>query len=89
MLPYFVHDEKNKLYTDDYAGAYIDDNGFLNILVLEGHIPRFSNENIIYRTSEYSFNYLMQVKAEIESKMIELSIISVGIDDKINKIFIG
>ena len=85
-LPYFLIDEESDRYSDDYAGAFLDKDGVLNIRILEDCTPSFFHESIIYQTSNYSYNHLLRIQRAIESVMFSMSISAVGIDDEENRI---
>ena len=88
------------VYIDEFSGAYLDDEGLLNILfsnkveeekisVLINEIyENTGNDKIIYGYADYTYNYLQQILLNLEKIMEKYEIYSVGIDDKINKVFI-
>ena len=88
MLSLFLVDEGIKIYTDDYDGAYIDDNGYLNIRVVEGYAATLFNDDVIYRTSTFPYNYLLQIQMILEPIMQNMNIYSIGINGKENKVFV-
>ena len=90
-----------EIYADNYAGAFIDDNGILNIaLVGTNSLDEYSenlkskiqhlniNNEVIYQYYEFSYNYLQQILIDIEEIMVQYNISSAGIDDELNKVFI-
>ena len=95
---------ENKEYTrfiDIYAGAYLDDYGFLNVLFIDDAdnislientkkqiLASTRNDSIRYESASYSYNYLQDILNYIEPVMLKFDIIAVGIDDKLNKVFI-
>lgn len=94
ILPQFkvgvdIFDDKEYIvYTENYAGAYIDDNGILNICLLDNNenLVCLSENNIIYQYFDYSYNYLQQILNCVESLMLTTSVYTVGIDEEINKV---
>lgn len=74
-------------YSDDFAGAYIDDEGFLNIgLVGSRNSGSSFNEQIRYRQHEFSYNYLQRIHDVLEPVMLDLSIYMLGINEKDNNL---
>lgn len=94
ILPQFkvgvdIFDDKEYIvYTENYAGAYIDDNGILNICLLDNdeNLVSLSENNIIYQYFDYSYNYLQQILNCVESLMLTTSVYTVGIDEELNKV---
>ena len=81
------------IYSDDYGGVFIDENGLLNIGVVQNtednqKIEEEISNKIRYKTFEFSYNYLQKIMLEIESLMSESKISAVGIDDKENVVFV-
>ena len=89
------------IYVDNFAGAFIDDNGILNIALVEStyidtsekelkaKITDLNTDNdVIYKYYEFSYNYLQEILNTVEEIMIQYDIDSAGIDDELNKVFI-
>ena len=83
---------------DLYGGIYIDSNGNLNILTVDGKFAQAkelisshqkSDQTVIYRTADFSMKYLFSVKDELFTKMEEYDIIEMGIDEINNKVYVG
>ena len=95
---------ENKEYTrfiDIYAGAYLDDYGFLNVLFIDDAdnislientkkqiLASTHNDSIKYESASYSDNHLQDILNCIEPIMLKFDIMAVGIDDKLNKVFV-
>ena len=95
---------ENKEYTrfiDIYAGAYLDDYGFLNVLFIDDAdnislientkkqiLASTHNDSIKYESASYSYNHLQDILNCIEPIMLKFDIMAVGIDDKLNKVFV-
>lgn len=86
------HGRNIAIYKDEYAGMFIDDNGFLNIGILgDLNFPidlRAASNNVIYKNYNFSYNYLQEIMLAIEDIMLENDIFSVGIDEEINAVFV-
>ncbi|MCM1260390.1 MAG: leucine-rich repeat protein [Staphylococcus sp.] len=86
------NDKEFVIYDDNYAGAYIDDKGILNIAMVkndETSVEYLINDNnIVYQEFNYSYNYLQKILNSIESIMSNISIYTVGIDEELNQVFI-
>ena len=88
------------VYIDEFSGAYLDNEGLLNILLsnkydgeeismlINAIYNATGNDKIIYNYVDFSYNYLQQILLNLEEIMIQYGILSVGIDEKINKVFI-
>ena len=89
------------IYVDNFAGAFIDDNGILNIALVDNTYIDTSeeelktkitdlntNNDVIYKYYEFSYNYLQEILNTVEEIMIQYDIDSAGIDDELNKVFI-
>jgi len=86
-------DEKTEtqIYCDSFAGVFIDEDGNLNIGVVQGAITEqveismnSLNGQVIYRYDAFSYNYLQQIKNAIVFLLLTHEISLVGIDEMIN-----
>lgn len=79
-------------YPDDYGGAYIDDDGVLNINAVGGKVKSIEemgkNYKIKYHNVKYSLNYLTEIVDTLSSKMNKLEIFSVSLDEIENKVIV-
>lgn len=91
MNPSKVADTVNKyksLYPDNYGGAYIDENGILNINIV-GDESSFSKEpNVIYHKVKYTLVELQNALDKLTEKMQTLDIVTVGVDEEKNKVIV-
>lgn len=78
--------DSNFIYTNNYAGCFIDDKGILNIGFLESEDFSSYEGHVQYIQREFSYNYLKEVKEAISDKMIEYGVNMVGLDEKLNQI---
>lgn len=80
------------IYDEDFAGAYVDDNGYLNICMvnnLESDIQYLgSSSGIIYREHAHSYNFLQEIMNALENIMSTTTIYSVSIDEELNSVLI-
>lgn len=77
------------VYSDDFAGVYIDNQGILNIAVISGlQQTSLYGEQVLYKQVTFSYNYLQKVMNAVEDMMDFSSIIAVGIDDMLNHVFV-
>ena len=75
------------VYSDDFAGAFIDDNGFLNIaLVQSWHSASAFEGQVLYRQYEFSYNYLLKIRDMAVDIATAFGIHAVGIGDKENRV---
>ena len=89
------NDREIDVFKDEYAGMYIDDNGFLNIGVVNSEsaklnkkASKMNNGNVIYRDFDFSYNFLQEIMLVIEDMMLEYDVYAVGIDDETNSVFV-
>ena len=95
MAPFIVqtrslnvtNDEYEADYSDEFAGVFIDDEGFLNIGVT-GSTNRFSDFNgqVFYKKFDHSYNFLLTVQESITGIMNSVDIHRVSIDEKNNEV---
>ncbi len=81
----------NKEYTDSYAGAYIDDQGNLNINIVGDFSKLKSNvndNNIKYNNAKWSMNQLEKALEKINKNMDALNIKATELDEKNNTIIV-
>lgn len=80
------------IYDEDFAGAYVDDNGYLNICMVnnfESNIQYLgSNSDIIYRNYAHSYNFLQEIMNVLENIMTTTTIYSVSIDEESNNVLV-
>lgn len=75
------------LYDDVYSGAFIDDDGILNICLVNGsEASALMDERIRFTSQEFSLNYLMEIYDNLISIMEDYSISEVNIDERENKV---
>lgn len=72
-------------FSDDYAGAYIDERGILNV----GYVgPRKAvsnfNGRVIYNNRNFSYNYLKEVQSKVTDIMLDYDIYMTGLDEEQN-----
>ena len=76
-------------YSDDFAGAFIDSQGFLNI----GHLSQRSSlgfdGRVIFREQAFSYNHLLNIKETVVSAISDYGSYSVGIDEEFNRVFVN
>lgn len=88
----FHNNKEYMIYNENYAGAYIDDTGMLNIAVVNNNnsVNYMSSDysQVIYQEFTYSYNFLQKVLNSIEDIMLESSVYIVGIDDELNHVFV-
>ncbi|NBI28990.1 S1 family peptidase [Chengkuizengella marina] len=81
----------NKKYEDDYAGVYIDDDGILNINLVN-NVEEVSNlidsNEVKYNKVKNSFKKLDQTMKFLTPRMNELGITSLSLDEMKNKVVI-
>ncbi len=78
------------VYSDDFAGVYIDEKGLLNIAVV-GEVQNDATLYggfVLYKQFSFSYNYLQKIMNTVETIMDDYAILTVGIDDKYNHVFI-
>lgn len=76
-------------YSEDFAGIFIDDEGFLNIgLVGSQHSVSNFNGQVIYKQYIFSYNYLQEIQNVVTDIMTDYNIHLVGIDEKSNNVSI-
>jgi len=80
-------------YPENYAGAYIDNEGMLNVKVTGSddlNIRNITdNAKIKYQLNvKYSMEFLESIKKRISENMIKLGVTGVGVSDKDNKVFV-
>lgn len=81
--------KKFTVYSDDFAGVFIDEQGFLNIAVVgEPQQKSRYGGQVIYKQFAFSYNYLQKVMNAVENVIDGYSIRAVGIDDLFNYVFI-
>lgn len=89
-----VHDGKDfDVYSDDYAGAFIDEHGLLNIALVgesRSKLQTNSRQNgqVVYKSFAYSYNQLQEIMNAIEHVMIDFDVLAVWIEDKANQVFV-
>lgn len=81
------------VYSDDFAGVFIDEHGLLNIAVVGNTKARSQqasryDKQVIFKEVAFSYNYLQKIMNAVESIMNYYSINAVGIDDAENLVFI-
>lgn len=58
------------VYSDDFAGVYIDNQGILNIAVISGlQQTSLYGEQVLYKQVTFSYNYLQKVMNAVEDMM--------------------
>jgi uncharacterized repeat protein (TIGR02543 family) len=82
-------------YSEDFAGVFIDEQGILNLGVISAQkeINKLQTQSqyagqIIYKQFTYPYNYLQKIMSGIEAVMLENNVLAVGIDDKLNQVFV-
>lgn len=76
----------SSIYTNNYAGSFIDGNGILNIGYLQSvDLPTYG-EQVQYIQREFSYNQLLEIKDAISEKMIEYNVYMVGINEESNRV---
>ncbi|MCX7746914.1 MAG: hypothetical protein N2645_08485 [Clostridia bacterium] len=85
--PYDIVQNLNK---EDYAGSYVDDEGKLNVNMIDGKNikEQFKNYDVKYHNAKYSLKYLEDIINKLNEKMIELGISSMGVSEKDNKVYV-
>lgn len=81
----------NKDNADYYAGSYIDDNGDLNVITTDDGKELkdlLKTDKVKFNKAKYSYNYLDNIVKTLNSKMIDLEISGMGIDEEKNKVLI-
>ena len=74
-------------YSDDFAGVFIDDKGFLNIALVQlGQNELTFNGQVLYQLHQFSYNYLQEIKEAVVDVMTTFGIHMVGIDEKANRV---
>ena len=75
-------------YPDEYAGAYIDNNHNLNILLVKGMDHSYDyraltgyDESVRFLDADFSYNQLCNVQSSFESVMLKYDIESVGLNE--------
>lgn len=78
--------EEQFIYTEEYAGCYLDESGDLNLMLVESVNDGNNslNENINILNATFSYNELFQIKEILSDSMIELGISSIGISQQNN-----
>ena len=81
------------VFRDDFAGIYVDEQGILNIAVVGESQIRMQQEsrlagNVVFQQFEFSYNFLQKTMNAVEDIMEMHCINAVGIDDKLNVVFI-
>jgi streptogrisin B len=83
--------KKNSELDENFAGAYIDEDGNLNVNYV-GDIEKVKNtlklNNVNFHSAKYSYKHLEDITNKLSDKMIELGIKSVELDDRNNKVII-
>lgn len=89
----FVEEDTNE-YNDEFAGAFLDDNGILNIGVVanDANIKSLRTKSnfdgqVEYKKFTYSYNYLQEVKDSIVSCMDDYGVYKVETRESLNQIF--
>lgn len=87
-------DDNNDIsYKEEFAGAFIDDDGSLKIGIVEDYYNEHNTKSnarvdVDFVSNKYSYNCLSRIMSEVENIMIDNSIISVEIDEKRNAVVI-
>ena len=77
------------MYHNDFAGVFIDDDGVLNIgLVEPKDVLDFAGQ-VIYRQQIFSYNDLQEIKNALVLVMDNFNIFTIGIDEKLNKVSVS
>ena len=76
----------SSIYTNNYAGSFIDENGILNVGYLQSVNFSSYGDQVQYIQREFSYNYLLEVKDTISEIMIEYDVYMVGIDEEENEV---
>lgn len=76
----------SSIYTNNYAGSFIDGNGILNVGYLQSVNFSSYGDQVQYIQREFSYNYLLEVKDTISEIMIEYDVYMVGIDEEENEV---
>jgi|LSQX01.1.fsa_nt_gb hypothetical protein len=74
-------------YNDYYGGAYVENQNEFIICVYGDYVP-IEYEGVIYKYVEYSYNFLLPIMEEVTNFMMDYSIVSIGIDEKENKLLV-
>lgn len=74
-------------YSDDFAGVFIDDKGFLNIALVQlGQNELTFNGQVLNQLHQFSYNYLQEIKEAVVDVMTTFGIHMVGVDEKANRV---
>lgn len=74
-------------YSDDFAGVFIDDKGFLNIALVQlGQNDLTFNGQVLNQLHQFSYNYLQEIKEAVVDVMTTFGIHMVGVDEKANRV---
>jgi len=83
------------VYSGDYGGVFIDEQGLLNIGVVASdaqiralqEASRFGGQ-VLYRRYAFAYNELQRIMDAVEGLMFDCGISAVGIDDELNHVFV-
>lgn len=87
MNPYKIEEDiindEEKVYNDNFAGVFVDDDGLLNIGYV-GITPNKSllQEQVIYTQRSFSYNYLKKIQKLLAENMTIYNIHIIGIDEE-------
>lgn len=73
-----------------YGGSYIDQKGYINLMLIEGtkvkDIPELSNDRVIVHYVKYTYKELENILNLFNPRIQELGIFSIGINDEKNNV---
>jgi len=81
------------IYTDNFSGIFIDNQGLLNIALVSGLSRNIwysfiGNDQIIFLEATYSYNHLSMIKNVILPLMEKYEIFELGVCDRYNHVFV-
>jgi len=92
-LEYEPSGETKTAYTDEFAGAFVDENGIMNVGIASKNFSDIARktsiqhkEQVVVLQQKYSFNHLRKVQKTITPVMVDYSVTAVGIDEVNNKV---